>query len=436
MGWFGRAKSLVTKSGDVPSDFPSEADGTYWWNMLLGQNSKAGVKVNSVTALQSSAVFACVRMISQDLAKLRPYVERIYPDGTREQVRTHNLARLMRRPNGWQTWFEFVTQMQTALALRGNAYAAMVSDERGKVTMFVPLNPDSIALWEGIDGRLFWRVSRNGYHERAMLESFDLLIPYESMLHLTDMRPVSGLLGLETIFAARESVGLGLAQEQLAATWVGNRAQPSGILSTENRLSPAEAERMEKAWTSLHKGIQNAGKTAVFEKGLKWIPLSMSAADLEFLASRQYQLEEIARIFRIPLHMLGASSGKNTAAKTNEKAGQDYVNLTLSTYTQIWKQKLEFMFGLDQDDEGETELAVGWDYSILLQADLATRATTAKQLVNGSIWTPNQALLYLGYNPSGEPEAAKLLFPTNSTPFGSQASGDAPDGAGKPAGEG
>lgn len=404
----------------------------FFTGFLGGGKSKSGVKVNQFSALQSSAVFACVRMLSQDLAKLRPKVVQVEADGTRTELRNHPLARLLRRPNSWQTWFEFATQMQTALVLRGNAYAAIVRDQRGKPLRFVPLNPDSIALYEAPDGALFWQVSRDGYHQTEQLKDFGLMIPFEDVLFLTDMRPVAGLAGLDTISVSKESVGLSLAQEQLAAHWMDNRAQPSGILSTESRLTEPEALRMEAAWKNLHKGLQNAGKTAVFEKGLKWIPLTMTASDIEFLASRRYQLEEIARIFRIPLHMLGASADKNTAAKTTDKAGQDYVNLTISTYTTIWKQKLEFMFGLEDEGTKSVDVEVDWDYSILLQADLATRVATAQKAIMGSIMTPDEGRLYCGYNPSGDPQGDKLLFPSNSTPYGSDHSGEAPAGAGRP----
>lgn len=419
--------SLVTKAG-VP-----QSDNFYWFGLTGGADSKAGVKVSAYTAMQSSAVFACVRMLSQDLAKLRPYVARALPNRGKEEDKKHPLARLLRRPNPWQTWFEFATQMQTALVLRGNAYAAILRDNRGQAMHLVPLNPDSLALWESEDGNLFWHIVKTGYHERAWLKDFDFLIPYADVLHLSDMRGITGLQGLDTIGMAVESVGLSLAQEQLASSWTGNRAQPSGILSTEARLSKDEAERMEAAWNRLHKGVHQAGKTAVFERGLKWIPLAMTAEDMEFLASRRYQLEEIARLFRVPLHMLGAAADKNSAAKTVEQAGQDYINLTLSTYTRLWAEKLSMMFDLDL---GEDPLDIGWDYSILVQADLATRVATAKAAVNGSLWTPNEGRIYLGWNPAEDEQADKLLFPNNTEPFGSQASGTAPTDAGRPKDDG
>lgn len=427
MGWFGwgrrKPENVVEKD---TSNHP-------FWREFFGMKSVAGVNVNSSTAMQSSAVFACVRMLSQDLAKLKPKVEAVYADGTRLQNRTHALARLMRRPNSWQTWFEFVTQMQTALVLRGNAYAAIVYDERGEAHSFVPLNPDSVALWESTDGSLWWHVSRSGYHETAQLAEYGMLIPAARVLHLTDMRPTSGIQGLETIFSARESVGLSLAQEQLASRWVGNGARPAGIIVSDKRMSTDEMNRAYAAWKGLHSGVANAGKTAVFENGLKWIPLELKASDLEFLASRRYQLEEIARLFRIPLHMLGAAGDKNTAAKTTDKAGQDYVNLTLSTYTEIWKQKLEWVFGLDLDTTDELALEVGWDYSILLQADLPTRVMTAKQAVAGQLWTPNEGRIYTGVNPlTNDPEADKRVVPPGAGEFGSDVSGDAPDDAGRP----
>ena len=197
--------------------------------------------------------------------------------------------------------------MQAAVLLRGNGYAVIVRDYRGTPQMLVPINPDRVALWEAPDGELFYMVTRSGLHEMAVLRQEPLLIHSDDIFHLKALT-LNGLIGLSPISMARESIGLAISQEQLASRWAANGARPSGVLQTDRKLSPESAARLGEQWKTIHSGSMNAGKVAVLEEGLKWEALSMSSVDMEFLASRQFQLAEIARVYRVPMHMLGELS--------------------------------------------------------------------------------------------------------------------------------
>ena len=399
-----------------------------WSDELFSVASTTGLRIGQATALASAAVWACVTMLANDVSKLKPFLFKKNADGGRTFLPYHKVASLLRRPNGWQTWMEFCSQMQVALALRGNAYAVIVNDLRGDPQMLVPINPDKVALWESPDGGLFFMVTRSGLHQLYVLRDEPLLIPFENILHVKGISS-NGLLGVSPITLAREAIGLSLAQEQLAAKWMGNGARPGGILTTDKKLTPEIQARAKSSWEAAHAGMQGAGKTAVLENGLKWQPLSMTGQDMEFLASRSFQLQEIARIFRIPLSMLADASFKNNATATVSQASQDYVNLTLSTYTESWAQRIAFTFGLDYEG-----IEVGFDAGILLRADLASRMKIYQTAVMGGIWSPNECRIDNGDNPKTGTEIGPdaLLTPSNSTPYGSDHSGDGPKDNGKP----
>lgn len=424
------AASLETKAADP------NLDALLWSDDLFSVSSTTGVRISQASAMQSTAVFACVNRLSVDVGKLGFYLFRERDDGFRQKLKRTSpglsptakaLASLFTRPNSWQTWFEFVVQMQAGLVMRGNAYAVIISDRAGLPKMFVPINPDKVALWEGPDGTLWYAVTRTGLHQMAILANEPFLVPYESMFHLKTVSS-NGLLGVAPITLGREAIGLSLAQEQLASRWMGNGARPQGILKTPNRLTQEIADRAKANWQAAHNGINNSGKVAVLENGLEWQSLSMNASDLEFIASRGYQLREIARLFNIPLHLLADPEGLAAAGKgtTPDQLAQQYFNDTITTYTELWRQRLVITFDLDLED-----LDIGFDYSILTRSDRTARYNAYKAGIMGSFLTPDEARLDDGREPLGG-RAGELVFPGNSEPFGSDHSGTAPDGAGHP----
>jgi HK97 family phage portal protein len=172
-------------------------------------------------------------------------------------------------------------------------------------------------------------------------------------------------------------------------------------------------------------GLQNSGKIIIGEQGLKFEKFGMTAGDIEFIASRKFQLEEIARIFRIPMHMIGEltrSTNNNVAQQA-----QEYINYTLTGYTRRWQDKLSQCFDLRREG-----LSVEFDFSALTQADLTSRINNWRTMVMSMIGKPDEARIDLGLPPEGG-DAAKLQHPTNMASGGSQSTGNQ-DGGGRPPG--
>lgn len=398
-----------------------DADDIAWFSSGWGVQSSTGIRIDQSTAMSCAAVMSCVKILSEDVSKLRPQLWRPKKAGRgKELADDHYLAPFLRRPNDWQTWGEFCTQMMVGLLLRGNGYAVIVRNNRGLPVCLVPVNPDRVALWESPDGSLFWMVTRAGLHELAVLRHEPLLIPYRDMFHLKGLS-ANGLMGLSVISMNREAIGLALAQEQQAARWMGNAAKPSGILTTDQKMTQDSYDRSKKAWQDAQSGLVNSGKTAMLEMGLKFQALSMTSADIEFIASRTYQLQEIARMFRIPPHMIGELSRGTNNNITQQS--QEYFNATLSTYTRIWQERLDFTFGL-----AEAGIEMGFDRSILLEGDIQARFGVYRLGLQG-ILTTNECRQREGLDPIEDdddlPPGDQVFRPVNMVPLSSDLFGSA-----------
>ncbi len=393
-------------------------DALNWADWGWSTPTAAGVMVNQSSAMQVSAVFACVSILSYDLAKLGASIFRGERRGKRQKATDHYLYPLLRQPAPWLTWFEFCGMLQSSVLLRGNGYAVILRDRRGVPQMLVPINPDRVALWEAPDGELFYMVTRSGLHEMAVLSKEPLLIHSDDILHLKALT-MNGLLGLSPIGMAREAIGLAIAQEQLASRWAGNSAKPSGVLQTDQKLSPEAAKRLSEDWKNLNSGLYNAGKTAILEQGLKWQPLAMTSQDMEFIASRQFQLAEIARIYRVPLHMLGVM--ERMSGNTVTQLAQDYLNNSLSTWIEMWEQRVPFTFGIDTE-----KMFIEFDVDRLLRADISTRYAAHRISLGGTGWrTINDVRADEGQE--GVEGGDTVFRPVNTAPLDSDVFAGSPD---------
>ena len=423
-GALARGARVLTRTAEA-GDEQSWSGG--WWSTP----SATGIQINQQTALQATAVMACVRILSEDVSKMTPRLYRrfdkgIHKKGARELIAVgdHPLAALLHRPNDWQTWPEFCRQMVVAFALRGNAYAVILRNRRGDPITLAPINPDRVALWQAPNGELFWWVTRSGLHELWVLRNEPLMIPYEDMFHLKDLS-ADGLVGTSPIALAREAIGLGLGQEQQYARLMGNGARPAGVLATDQKLTDATAARLRADWERMNSGLANSGRTAILEQGLKWTQLTIDSVDLQFLQMRQFQVIEICRVFRVPPHMVGDLS-KGTFNNIVQQA-QEYRNNALGSHTDIWEKRLDFTFGLHDGD-----YEVDFDESALLKADLTARYNAYRIAVLTGWQTRNE--VRVGENMEPLDGLDEPLAPANEisgSNVGSDMGGENP-GAGQP----
>lgn len=415
-----------------------ERDGA-WFPFLGSVKSATGIAVNQSTAMRCSTVFACVNIIGEDVARAEPKLYRRIPDrvvdlglvapGGRKQVTNHWLANLFRRPNRVQDWYQFAGFMERSLQLKSNAYAVVLTNSRGEPSELIPMNPDKVVLLEAADGSLFYQFAPTGLFELSIFQKLrhsyqGFRVPSEYVFHMQELG-FNMLLGASRIGFAADAIGLAIGQEQQAARWIANGAAPRMVLTTDKTLTDGAADRIRNEWRELNEGLENTGRTAVFEQGLQPKPFSLNSVDLEFIEARGLQVEDICRFYRMPPHKVA----KMDRATNNNVEAQDadYVNNTLAPKFTRWERRLEFHF--DLDEEG---LEVDFDISDLFRASPTARMLTARQGVAGGIMTQNEARRLYDQNLPMIEGGDVLLAPTNLAATGSDSSGSPADGGGRP----
>jgi len=353
---------IVTRGGTFSST------DTFGSNGLFGLGGGAfppstGTPVTPFTALQATAVYGCAKCLSEDIGKLPVVIRRHLPGGGFKPAVGHPLNRLFRQPNAWQTPIEFWSYLVSSLVLRGNGYAAVLRDGTGRPRRLIPLNPDRVSVFVAPAGWLYYLVSHP-------LVGDGITFHQDDMIHLRNPHAMmgDGVMGLSPIQAAAEAIGLALATQQHGAILFRQGAQISGVLHTDATLSAEAAQRIAESWRSTYSGVQNMGRVAVLEQGLRFERMAMTNEDAQFLATRQYQTVEICRIFRVPPHKV---FDLTRATFSNiENQGQDYINDALMPIGVQIEQRLEMnlLFEDERDD-----LDIGFDFDALLRGDMQSR---------------------------------------------------------------
>ena len=272
-------------------------------------DTAAGINLTGDAALRISTYFACVRALAEDVAKLPLHLYRRLPDGGRERVVDHPAARVIKRPNGFQTGFRWRETGQAHLGLRGNAIARVVR-YRGEVRELIPIHPDRVQISQEASLEVVYRIGADEYRR-------------PSILHVPGLS-LDGYRGVSVAKYARETLGLAAATERHGATLFGSGALFRGILKHPTKFKDeAAAKRMRESFEAARTGHGSP----LIEEGMDYVQMSMSAEDSQFLGTREFQAGEIARWFRMPPHKLGFRAGEKY--NSMEHAALEYVTDTL-----------------------------------------------------------------------------------------------------------
>lgn len=372
-----------------------------------GATTLSGASVSPETAMRVVAVYACVDVLSRSVAQTPMLLYRVQKDGSRVRIGDHKVATLMsRRPNGWQTPYEFKSMMQAHLCLRGNAYAYKI-DIGGKLSL-QPLHPDSVDVIQEDDTTLVYRVKLKSGGE-AVLRS-------DQVLHLRGLS-MDGIKGVSRIQYAREAVGLALTTEQHGARLFANGAQIGGVLEHPGKLSDEAAKRLRQNFDERYSGVNNSHKTLLLEEGMKFDKVGMTAEDAQFLESRKYQRGEIASLFGVPPHMIGDL--EKATFSNIEHQGLEFVRNTLSPWFTCWGQAFE----RDLLTENESkDFEISFDPRILTQGDFKSRMDGYSIGIQSGVLSPNDARRLEGENPRDGGDV--YLTPLNMAPNGSDSNAD------------
>lgn len=280
------------RSRDKPQDRTAGSSYTFFMG-----GSTAGKNVSERSAMQMTAVYACVRILSEAVACLPVHLYKYNDAGGKEKAIEHPLYHLLHdEPNPEMTSFIFRETLMTHLLLWGNAYAQVIRNGKGEVIALYPLMPNKMSVDRDEQGQLYYTYQRST-DEAATMEGSTVVLRPSDVLHIPGLG-FDGLVGYSPIAMAKNAIGLAIATEEYGAKLFANGAAPSGVLEHPGTIK--DPARVREAWMSQFGGSANSGKVAVLEEGMKYTPISISPEQAQFLETRKFQINEIARIFRVP----------------------------------------------------------------------------------------------------------------------------------------
>ena len=298
-------------------------------------NTTAGKPVNERSAMQMTAVYSCVRILAEAVAGLPLHLYCYTEDGGKEKAIDHPLYHLLHdEPNPEMSSFVFRETLMTHLLLWGNAYAQVIRNGKGDVIALYPLMPNRMSVDRNADGQLYYTYHRCSDEAPTMEGSVVVLSPAD-VLHIPGLG-FDGLVGYSPIAMAKNAIGLAIATEEYGAKFFANGATPGGILEHPSTIK--NPERVRESWSRAFGGSSNSNKVAVLEEGMKYTPISISPEQAQFLETRKFQINEIARIFRVPPHMVGDL--EKSSFSNIEQQSLEFVKYTLDPWVIRWEQSL------------------------------------------------------------------------------------------------
>ena len=322
---FGQAR-------DKPVDKAADAG----YSFLFGRTT-SGKPVNERTAMQTTAVYACVRILAEAVASLPLHVYEYQDDGGKKLVHDHPLYYLLHdEPNLEMTSFVFRETLMSHLLIWGNAYAQIIRDGAGRVLGLYPLLPDKMEVQRDDRGNIYYVYSRNSDENPMFKEYGNIKLKAEDVLHIPGLG-FDGLIGYSPIAMAKNAVGMTLACEEYGASFFANGANPGGVLEHPGVLK--DPSKVRESWNSVYRGVNNAHKIAVLEEGMKYQQIGIPPEEAQFLETRKFQINEIARLYRIPPHMVGDLD--KSSFSNIEQQSLEFVKYTLDPWVIRWEQSLQ-----------------------------------------------------------------------------------------------
>ena len=322
---FGQAR-------DKPVDKAADAG----YSFLFGRTT-SGKPVNERTAMQTTAVYACVRILAEAVASLPLHVYEYQDDGGKKLVHDHPLYYLLHdEPNPEMTSFVFRETLMSHLLIWGNAYAQIIRDGAGRVLGLYPLLPDKMEVQRDDRGNIYYVYSRNSDENPMFKEYGNIKLKAEDVLHIPGLG-FDGLIGYSPIAMAKNAVGMTLACEEYGASFFANGANPGGVLEHPGVLK--DPSKVRESWNSVYRGVNNAHKIAVLEEGMKYQQIGIPPEEAQFLETRKFQINEIARLYRIPPHMVGDLD--KSSFSNIEQQSLEFVKYTLDPWVIRWEQSLQ-----------------------------------------------------------------------------------------------
>jgi len=351
---------------------PRASPKNSFWSSFFFGSTPSGKVVNERTAMQTSAVYACVRILAETIASLPLHTYKRTANG-KEKALDHNLYYILHdEPNSEMSSFTFREVMMTHLLLWGNAYSQIIRDGRNKILSLYPLLPDKMHVDRNERGDIYYIYNKDGtlYSLRN-----------DEVLHIPGLG-FDGIIGYSPIALAKNSIGVSISMEEYNSKFFANGANPGGVLEHPGVVK--DPARIRESWNAVYQGSGNAHRVAVLEEGMKFTPIGIPPEQAQFLESRKFQTEEIARIFRVPLHMIGDLSRATFSNIENQSL--EFVMYTLNCWLVKWEQAIKkSLFTKDE----KKKYFVKFNVSALMRGDFSSRMQGYATGIQNGFLSPN-----------------------------------------------
>ena len=332
--------SGLFRSRDKPQNSLNGSRYFFWFG-----HTTSGKAVTEMSAMQMTAVYSCVRILSEAVAGLPLQLFRYNEAGGREKALDHPLYRLLHdEPNPEMTSFVFRETLMSHLLLWGNAYAQIVRNGRGEVLGLYPLMPNKMKVDRDERGNLYYEYSRTTEDTSTLGKKQRVILRPTDVLHIPGLG-FDGLVGYSPIAMAKNAIGLAIATEEYGAKFFANGATPGGVLEHPGIIK--DPQKIRDSWNAAYQGSANAHKVVVLEEGMKYQSIGISPEQAQFLETRKFQINEIARIFRVPPHMVGDL--EKSSFSNIEQQSLEFVKYTLDPWVVRWEQAMTRVLLLDSE---------------------------------------------------------------------------------------
>ncbi|TDW21061.1 HK97 family phage portal protein [Rhizobium azibense] len=374
---------------------------------FLRDGSNTSISGRSITesnAMKVAAAYRCTNIISGVVSWLPMDLIRRESENVRKPAVGHPLRRVLTvRPNAWQTPKEFKQLMQAHVMLRGNAVAVKVK-ALGQVVALLPIHPDRVLIEQETNLQMKYTVTA----------ADGSLKVYRSgdVLHLRGLS-LNGYSGLSVLSHMRESLAIALDGETAASTLMKNGSFVDTVIKHPEQMSPEAYNRLKESWENRKQGVDNTGKTAILEEGADLVKMSMTASDLQFIQSRDFQRYDIAMFFGVPPHMIGATEKTTSWGSGIEQQNIGFVTYTLNDWLVMWQEALK----RDTINEKEwDELDVRFFTQALLKGDSKAQWDAFTRGRQWGVYSPNDIRAMLDLNPRTDAKGDEYADPPNQNP--------------------
>jgi HK97 family phage portal protein len=322
--------SNIFKARDKPQNRTTGSNYSFFFG-----GTTSGKPVNEHTAMQMTAVYSCVRILAEAVAGLPLHLYKYTDSGGKEKALSHPLYFLLHdEPNPEMSSFVFRETLMTHLLLWGNAYAQIIRNGKGEVIALYPLMPNRMSVDRDSSGALYYTYTKYS-DEAPTMKGMTVTLRPSDVFHIPGLG-FDGLVGYSPIAMAKNAIGMAIACEEYGAKFFANGAAPGGVLEHPGTIK--DPQKVRDSWNAAYQGSSNSHRVAVLEEGMKYQPIGISPEQAQFLETRKFQINEIARIFRVPPHMVGDL--EKSSFSNIEQQSLEFVKYTLDPWVIRWEQTI------------------------------------------------------------------------------------------------